>query len=212
LLEENEDDFQEQLFFGKRNAKNVRQKLELCSAIKLTEEQEAFLQLLMPYLEKNNKANKEAVARLCAGRNDLFVGIDVVTKKVVNSLLKNSESWQYSTPEQRELWAKYVELADKEADLKKAIKDASAELLKAIPQVYANLTIDKVKPIIINDKWLANINDRISKEMEAVTHAISVDIIALAERYENTLSLLHATYTEKENAVLNHLKSMGFEL
>ncbi len=212
LLEENEDDFQEHLFSGKLNAKNIRTKLEICSAIKLTEEDIEFLQSLMPYLEKSNKANKETVARLCAARKDLFDGSEIVTKKTVNTLLKNSELWQYSTVEQRELWSQYVDLLDKEAELKKTIKETSVELLKAILKIYEEITPEIAKPIIINDKWLTDISYRISKEMNSTTHIIQCEISALVERYENTLDSLQNTYIEKENAVLNHLKAMGFEL
>lgn len=211
LLEDNDDDFQAQLFWGKLNAKNIRAKLEVCSAIKLSDEDVEFLQSLMPYFEKNNKANKEARARLCANRNDLFDGV-TPSKKVITTLLKNSERWQYSTPEQRELWSQYVDLLDKETELKKEIKVLSGKLLNEIIRVYGELTAEIVKPIIITDKWLADIKERITKEMNNATHNISADITTLAERYENTLSSLHSTYIEKENAVLNHLRNMGFEL
>ena len=211
LLEDNDDDFQAQLFWGKLNAKNIRAKLEVCSAIKLSDEDVEFLQSLMPYFEKNNKANKEARARLCANRNDLFDGV-TPSKKVITTLLKNSERWQYSTPEQRELWSQYVDLLDKETELKKEIKELSGKLLNEIIRVYGELTAEIVKPIIITDKWLADIKERITKEMNNATHNISADITTLAERYENTLSSLHSTYIEKENAVLNHLRNMGFEL
>ena len=212
LLEDNEEDFQEQLFGGKLNAKNIRAKLVVCSTIKLSEDDVEFLQSLMPYFEKNNKSNKEVVARICSERKDLFGDIDIVTKKVVNTLLKESEIWQYSTSEQRELWSKYLNLLDKEAELKKAIKDVSSELLEAILKVYKEMTAEKAKPIVIHEKWLANISERISKEMESATHNISADICALAERYENTLGTLHNNYIDKENAVLKHLQDMGYEL
>jgi type I restriction enzyme M protein len=86
------------------------------------------------------------------------------------------------------------------------------ELLKAILKIYEEITPEIAKPIIINDKWLTDISYRISKEMNSTTHIIQCEISALVERYENTLDSLQNTYIEKENAVLNHLKAMGFEL
>lgn len=211
LLDDNEDDFQASLFYGTRNAKNIKLKLERCSATKLSDDDIAFLQSLMPYFEKNNKANKEARARLCADRNDLFDGV-TPSKKVITTLLKNSERWQYSTPEQRQLWSQYVDMLDKEAELKKEIKELSGKLLNEIIRVYGELTAEIVKPIIITDKWLADIKEHITKEMDNATHSISTDVTLLAERYENTLGALNTLFVEKENAVLGHLKDMGFEL
>jgi type I restriction enzyme M protein len=212
LLEDNEENFQENLFYNKLNAKNIRTKLEHCSAVQLTENDLTFLQSLMPYFERNCKANREAVARLVAERSDLFTGIDTVTKKVVNNLISASANWEYSTAEQRELWAQYVDMLDAEALLKKEIKELSAQMLKEIVRVYAEISAEVVKPIIIADKWLADIKERISREMDNATHGISTDVTLLAERYENTLESLNAIFVEKEAAVLNHLKEMGFGL
>ena len=78
-----------------------------------------FLNSLIPYFEKNNKANKEAVARLRATHEELFEGVEKVTKKIVNTLLSNSENWEFSTEEQRNLWSEYESMLESE----KALKD-----------------------------------------------------------------------------------------
>lgn len=212
LIEDNEDDFDDSLFYGKLNAANLKKKLEHCSAIQLSEDDIAFLKSLIPFLEKSNKANKETVANLCHSHNELFEGVDAVNKKVVTNLLNNSENWEYSTPEQRELWAEYADKLESEKALKDDIKVLSAKLLAEIRRVYTELTPESAKLIIVNEKWLADITGRIAKEMQTITHNITAEVSTLVKRYENTMGELNNAFMEKESAVLNHLKVMGFEL
>lgn len=212
LVEDNEDDFSDSLFYGTLTAANLKKKLARCSAKKLNEEEVEFLNSLMPYFEKTNKANKEAVANLRATHEELFEGVDTVTKKVVNTLLSNSENWEYSTEEQRKLWSEYESLLESEKTLKDEVKELSGQLLKEILRVYKEMTPESAKQTIVNDKWLADISERIKKEMETVTHNISVGVNSLVKRYEYTLGALNDSFNEKEIAVLDHLKEMGFEI
>ena len=212
LIEENEGDFDDSLFYGKLNAANLKKKLEHCSAIQLTEDDIDFLNSLMPFFEKNNKANKETVASMCLTHEELFEGVETVNKKVVTNLLKNSKNWEYSTEEQRAVWADYACMIEDEKKMKDEIKALSAKLLQEILRVYEKLTAEVAKPIIVNEKWIVDITSRISKEMQTVTHNISAEVSSLAKRYENTLNELNKSFIEMETEVLNHLKDMGFEL
>ena len=212
LVEDNEDDFDDSIFYGKLNAANLKKKLEHCSAIHLTEDEMAFLNSLMPFLEKNNKANKETVALMRQEHEDLFVGVETVTKKVVMTLLKDSEGWEFSSPEQVKIWSLYADMLDREKELKDEIKTLCSALLDEILRIYKELTPEIAKPIIVNEKWIAEISERIKGEMQAITHSISAEVSSLVERYEHTLENLNLRATKCENSVIRHLEELGYKL
>ena len=202
------------MFYGKRNEKNIRTKLERCSAHRLTDEEVAFLDNLSPYLEKSNKANKEKIAELRTPFNYLFEDGQAITKKVVQKLKTNSDNWEYSTEEQRNLWQQFLDLLEKEKSLKAEIKVLDAQLYKEIVRVYRELTENenKARDIIVSEKWLYDIATKVMDEMQTAMHRIVTEVNDMHSRYEFTLGELSQSFCEKENAVLNHLKKMGFEL
>lgn len=213
-LEENEDCFDDSMFYGKLNAANLKRKIERCKAHKLSDKERDVLESLLPYLEKaNNKANKAYLDTMHKQYSHLFpTECGKITKKNVNTLLTNSDNWEYSTPEQLSAWQDYAAMLEEETECKSKIKELSAPLYSGIVDVYRTLTADVVRDIIVREKWLADIEARIQIEMTNITHAITADVTELAKRYEFTLSQLTDSFSEKETSVLNHLKEMGFEL
>lgn len=214
LVDEDEGYLNDAMFYGKRNEKNIRTKLERCSAHRLTDEEVAFLDNLSPYLEKSNKANKEKIAELRTPFNYLFEDGQAITKKVVQKLKTNSDNWEYSTEEQRNLWQQFLDLLEKEKSLKAEIKVLDAQLYKEIVRVYSELTENenKARDIIVSEKWLYDIATKVMDEMQTAMHRIVTEVNDMHSRYEFTLGELSQSFCEKENAVLNHLKKMGFEL
>lgn len=212
MIDEDEGYLDDAIFYGKLNEKNIRTKLERCNAHRLTDDEKVFLESLTPYLEKNNKANKEKIAELRKLCDYLFEEGQSITKKVVQKLLDNSERWEYSTVEQRNLWAQYLDLLESEKTVKTEIKVLDAKLYKEIVRVYSELTEDDARNVIVNDKWLADISLRISDEMQTAMHRIVTEVNDMHSRYEFTLGELSQSFAAKEALVFNHLKEMGFEL
>ncbi len=103
-------------------------------------------------------------------------------------------------------------LARKEKSIKSDIKLIDAQLYKEIVHVYDELTEEKARTTIVEDKWLADISARVSDEMQVALRHIMAEINDMYSRYEFTLSELCQSYADKETLVLNHLKEMGFEL
>ena len=106
---------------------------------------------------------------------------------------------------------KDVAALDKEIrTLKADIKKLDKELYEKLVKTYAELTPESIKLIVVREKWLADVKDRISREMEKVTHVISTEVIALHRRYEHTLPEIQKLYSDKEKIVKQHLAKMGF--
>jgi len=212
MIDEDEGNFDDSIFYGKRNEKNIRIKLERCSAHRLTEEETTFLDSLAPYLEKSNKANKEIVAKLSKPFDYLFEEGKSLTKKVVQKIIANSQNWEYSTKEQRCLWKQYLDLLESEKTTKAEIKAIDARLYKEIVSTYNELSEVKARNVIVNEKWIADISSLIHDEMQTAMHRIVTEINEMHSRYEFTLSELTSSFAEKEALVLDNLKKMGFEL
>ena len=166
----------------------------------------------MPYLEKSNKANKEKIAELRIPFEYLFEDGQNITKKVVQKIIENSQNWEYSTEEQRNLWQQYLDLLEREKTTKAEIKALDAQLYKEIVRIYGELTEEEARNVIVNKKWLADISLRISDEMQTAMHRIVTEVNDMHSRYEFTLCELSKSFADKEALVFNHLKEMGFEL
>ncbi len=212
LLEENEDDLDPSLFNGKRNIANLKKTLDCCRAKKLTEADVAYIEELLSWFDKSNNEYKLKRAELIATRPDLFADVESPTKAEIKKLISVSEQWVYSTEEQRTLWQQFLKALETEKAIKDEIKVVGTEMLQGIIEAYKSLTEQDARQLIIENKWLATIEQRIISEMSNAIHRLIGDVTSLVERYEHTLSDLTAAYDRKAATVLNHLKTMGYEL
>jgi type I restriction enzyme M protein len=116
-----------------------------------------------------------------------------------------------TTPEDElNLLAAYKKLMDDEAAIQANIKTAKAELEnKAITQ-YPKLTIDEIKTVVVEKKWMANMEQRIRTEMDNISHRLTQRIKELADRYETPMPLLTQKVEALTTKVENHLKQMKF--
>lgn len=210
LLEEYDEDFQDTLFWGKFNASHLKEKIERCTSVRLSDEDKTFLESMLPFFEKSDRSKKATVSKMVASRKNLFGDNVNVTKKTVNGLLANAEKWEYSTKEQLEHWQQYAELLGQEKTLKAGIKDLDKQLYAALVKTYSGLTPEIIRPIVVREKWLAEISEQVICAMDEVTRSIVSEVMALHHRYEHTLSQLQQSYSTKEDAVKRHLADMGF--
>lgn len=113
--------------------------------------------------------------------------------------------------EEAEVITKYLELIEKESDIKKQIKEAEAELLEKIKKKYAELPEAEIKTLVIDDKWLTKIYSDVKSELDRISQQLTNRIKELAERYDKTLPNLDENVKSLESKVTKHLKKMGFE-
>lgn len=108
--------------------------------------------------------------------------------------------------------ASYKAKDKKRKDLDKDVKDKKNNLTTALRKKYQELTVDEIKHLIVDKKWISTISSMILDEMKQVTHQLSNEVITLAERYEFTLSYLSSECNRYEEEVNGYLKEMGFEI
>ncbi len=104
----------------------------------------------------------------------------------------------------------YIESIDKITALKKAVKEADANLDALAYARYLVLTEHEIKALVVDDKWLAELNRRIHAEMDRISHALTSRVKVLADRYETPLPAITQRVDELEAKVNQHLERMEF--
>lgn len=102
------------------------------------------------------------------------------------------------------LWASTAESKTKE------IKDREKALDKAVREKYAELTVDEIKDLLINQKWYVFIQTGIIALYISASHSLASRVTELGGRYESTLSELTHNTEDYEVRVRAHLERMGF--
>lgn len=104
----------------------------------------------------------------------------------------------------------YLKLLDDQTEGNKKIKEAIADLDKKVIERYKTLTEIEIKQLVVDDKWMASIEQSVKTEMERISQRLTQRIKELAERYETPLPKQTTDVTELEEKVTAHLQKMGF--
>lgn len=138
--------------------------------------------------------------------NDALNDKDKVTKATVTARLKLA-----SDPDEKAALKQAKKLFDAEGDAKKALKEAQDALDLAVFQQYPKLSIDEIKSLIVDDKWLATLESQIVAEIERITQQLANRVKELEERYSEPLPALTQSVAYLSDKVAGHLKAMGLE-
>ena len=103
------------------------------------------------------------------------------------------------------------QLFDAETRAKKAHKEASDALDKAVFAHYPKLQDNEIKTLLVEDKWQASLSAALEAEIERVTQQLANRVKVLEERYSSSLPQLTKNVSELEAKVAAHLKAMGLE-
>jgi type I restriction enzyme M protein len=156
------------------------------------------------------EAEKTDLEEEQGGDDGAFAELDKINKGNVNTRLKEIKGDAEAKEEEQALKA-WLKLFNAESDLKKQIKDAEAKLDKAAYKKYPELTVDEIKILAVDDKWLTAVQVMIEDEMDRISHSLAERVRILAERYELRLPGIAARVANLESKVNQHLERMGFE-
>lgn len=101
------------------------------------------------------------------------------------------------------------QLFEADATHKKVVKTAQEALNLKVFIQYSKLTESENKILIVDDKWLATLEDSIVAEIERVTQQLANRVKTLEERYETPLPELSKQVEILRTNVDEHLKKMG---
>lgn len=144
-----------------------------------------------------------------SGEDAAFSGFDKINKAAVNERLKEIGADKEAADEIAVL-KEWLKRNTQEAALKKHVKEAEAALdAKALAQ-YPKLSEAEVKSLVVDDKWLATLDDKVHGEMDRVSQALTARVKELADRYDVPLPKLSKRVSDLEVKVSAHLRKMGF--
>ncbi len=107
---------------------------------------------------------------------------------------------------------KYFALFEKEADTKKAIKDAEKDLEKKVLAKYPTFTLDEVKTLVVERKWMDELFARVLGEVDRLSQTLAGRVKELAERYAEPMPKITKEVETLTAKVEDHLSKMGFDL
>jgi len=134
-----------------------------------------------------------------------------ISKKNLQIAIKDIGKRTADNADEYDMLHKYKKLMEEEAEVKTKIKAALAELEKKVIAQYPKLTINEIKTIVVEKKWMSEMEHRIRIEMDNISHRLTQRIKELAERYETPLPQLSKNVDELTAKVESHLRKMNFK-
>lgn len=96
-----------------------------------------------------------------------------------------------------------------EAD--KAWKEARKVLDDKVLEKYRELSVDEIKNLLFDMKWMAKLEDDVRDEFEQVLNTLSSKVLLIAKRYEYTLGEIEERTAKSREAVMAALERMGYK-
>ena len=131
---------------------------------------------------------------------------DKVNKASVTARLK-----QAADEEEINALENTKQLLEAEAANKKTLKALQEALDKKVFEQYPKLTEAEIRILIVDDKWLANLQANINTEIERVTQQLANRVKTLEERYAVPMPTLIESVEALSANVDGHLKKMGLK-
>ncbi len=133
-----------------------------------------------------------------------------ISKRDLQQAIKDLGKRDTDNADEYDMLQQYKKLMDDEADLQTRKKAALKALEALIIKKYPVLSIDEIKTLVVDDKWIATIDRDIHTEMDRISQRLTQRIKELAERYEMPLPKQTSEVSELEKKVNAHLEKMGF--
>jgi len=144
-----------------------------------------------------------------SGEEGAFSELDKISKSQVSDKLKEIKGDPDAADEVAVL-NEWLKLKKGEADLKKRLKQADAELDAKAEAQYPMLSESEIKTLVVDDKWTVALEAALHGELDRVSQGLTQRVKELAERYATPLSQMIDRVAELEAKVKDHLETMGF--
>ncbi|MEN3029948.1 type I restriction-modification system subunit M [Chromobacterium amazonense] len=143
-----------------------------------------------------------------SGEDMAFSGFDKINAAEVKSRIKEI-GHDPDGKDELAVLKTWLKLSEQESTLKKTVKALDAKLDQLAHDHYAKLSVDEIKLLVIEDKWLARLAAELQGELDRVGQTLTRRIRELAERYATPLPQLVDDVTALAAKVDEHLKRMG---
>lgn len=134
---------------------------------------------------------------------------DIITTNSVKERMKKIKGNKDDAAEY-ELLGEYLKLNDDKLTQSKMIIVLQNLLEEKVLAKYKVLTIDEIKTLVVDDKWMRYLDHSVNTEMQRISQALTQRIKELVERYETPMPLQLKALMALEEKVNAHLSKMGF--
>lgn len=105
----------------------------------------------------------------------------------------------------------YAAKAAEKDEADKAWKEARKALDGKVEAKYGELTVDEIKHLLFDMKWMAKMQADICDEIEQVLSGLFSKVLLIAKRYEHTLGEIEDRTAKSRAAVIAALERMGYK-
>lgn len=105
----------------------------------------------------------------------------------------------------------YAAKSAEKDEVDKKLKDARKALDDEVEAKYGELTVDEIKHLLFDMKWMAKLEMDIHDEFEQVLNSLSSKVLLIAKRYEHTLGEIEDRTAKSRAAVMAALERMGYK-
>jgi type I restriction enzyme M protein len=103
----------------------------------------------------------------------------------------------------------YGDLLNALADAKARQKQAATVLTAKVVAQYRALSVEDVKTLVVEDKWLAHLKTGLEDEIHRVSRLLATRLTVLATRYASPIRDTMAEVADRWTRVSDHLERMG---
>lgn len=105
----------------------------------------------------------------------------------------------------------YAKKSAEKDEADKVLKEARKALDEKVEAKYSELTVDEIKHILFDLKWMTKLEADIYNEFEQVLNSLSSKVLLIAKRYEHTLGEIEDRTAKSRAAVVAALERMGYK-
>lgn len=134
-----------------------------------------------------------------------------VLKRLKEIAPKKGKKQDDDLKEEFDLLELFKWLTEEGAEINIKLLIAKADLEKKVIAQYPKLSIEEIKTVVVERKWMAAMEQRIHTEMDNISHRLTQRIKELADRYETPMPLLTQEVEALTAKVENHLKQMNYK-
>lgn len=158
-------------------------------------------------MEKIVKDNSELMTYELRNKNGSFGKAKL--KTALKEANDNAVMPEIYADEYKALLAYQVKMEEKE-EADKAIKEAQKALDDLVLAKYGDLTIDEIKYLLFDKKWMARIINDITDSIEQVLNTLASRVVLIAKRYQHTLDEIEEKTNQSKAKVKSALERMGY--
>jgi type I restriction enzyme M protein len=158
-------------------------------------------------MEKIIKANNELKTYELRNKNGSFGKAKL--KNALKEANDNAVMPETYVEEYNALLVYQAKMTEKE-EADKAIKEAQRALDDLVLSKYGELSIDEIKYLLFDKKWMTRIESDIRDATDQVLNTLASRVVLIAKRYESTLCKIEEKTNQSKAKVKSALERMGY--